>query len=343
MNESPPPTLTPSTRAEAHPAQPSQPSDTLSRAKARAVDVIYVAASARDGRFARTCVASIRYFYPDIPIRLLVGGPLEAGLADELTSRWDVQLADLPPRDYGWGFVKLEPLFFPAGERFLVLDADTVLTGPVLELAEASNADLVVDDEHQDDASARRLYYDWTLSAQEGQPLDPPRLLFNTGQWFGRSGVLRRDDFAGLVDWSGAKPMLANPRVFKNGDQGTLNYVVNRLSRQGRLKVDCVPLLCWPGHGMQGISAAALAARSAPTRVIHWAGMKGPRHGALPGGDVLMFFEQLYYARLGGGVRRHLASCRHAVRFTLRGLNDRLRLRLTMTFGKRAAAQGGGR
>ena len=95
------------------------------------IDCIYIAASARDARFTRICVASVRYFYPDIAIKLLVGGPLQRGLADELQRHWNVGVAQLPAGDYGWGFVKLEPLFMPSKERFLVLDSDTVIAGPV--------------------------------------------------------------------------------------------------------------------------------------------------------------------------------------------------------------------
>src|SRR6266852_5165282 len=93
------------------------------------IDRVYIAASARDARYTRICVASVRYFYPDIPIRLLVGGHLQRGLARELQQYWNVGTADLPRGEYGWGFVKLEALFAPPGERFLVLDSDTVLTG----------------------------------------------------------------------------------------------------------------------------------------------------------------------------------------------------------------------
>jgi len=40
---------------------------------------VYVAASARDARYPRVCVASIRYFYPGATTKLLAGGPLERG------------------------------------------------------------------------------------------------------------------------------------------------------------------------------------------------------------------------------------------------------------------------
>jgi hypothetical protein len=63
------------------------------------VDCIYIAASARDARYTRICVASVRYFYPDVAIKLLAGGQLERGLADELRF-WNVGMADLPSGDY---------------------------------------------------------------------------------------------------------------------------------------------------------------------------------------------------------------------------------------------------
>src|SRR5579864_5917378 len=75
------------------------------------IDCIYIAACARDARLTRICVASIRYFYPEVPIRLLAGDILQCGLAEELHRYWGVGLVDLPSGDYGWGLVKLEPLF----------------------------------------------------------------------------------------------------------------------------------------------------------------------------------------------------------------------------------------
>ncbi len=110
------------------------------------VDCIYIAACARDARLTRICVASIRYFYPDIPIRLLAGDILQRGLASELHSYWGVELVDLPEGDYGWGLVKLEPLFGPPGQSFLVVDVDTAFTGPVLDMRAESDAPFFVDD-----------------------------------------------------------------------------------------------------------------------------------------------------------------------------------------------------
>src|SRR5262249_17236477 len=125
------------------------------------IDCIYVTASAHDARYTRICVASIRHFYPNVVIKLLAGGRLEAGLQDELARYWEVHLAGVPRGDWGWGFIKLEPLFGRPGERFLVVDSDTVFAGDVLATWAASSADFLVDDEQQSESDTHRLYYDW--------------------------------------------------------------------------------------------------------------------------------------------------------------------------------------
>ena len=278
------------------------------------VDVIYIAASAHDARFTRICVASVRRFYPDVAIRLLVGGPLQRGLMEELRSSFAVEDAGLPRRDYGWGFVKLEPLFDTASHRFLVLDSDTVFTGRVLSLADRDE-DFIVDDEPAP-PTARAVYYDWDrLSA----PV--PAFFFNSGQWFGRSGVITREDFAGLVTW-GSPPRLAQPQAFMGGEQGVLNFVLNAKVRSGDIRVARVPLMCWPGHGMQGITAATLADGSCRARVVHWAGMKRTRLRDMIGADVLYANEQRYYDRLPlGSARRVLNRCRDLIQLGRQSLS----------------------
>ena len=42
------------------------------------IDCVYIAASTLDARLTRICVAHVRYFYPTIRIKLLVGGALAA-------------------------------------------------------------------------------------------------------------------------------------------------------------------------------------------------------------------------------------------------------------------------
>lgn len=277
----------------------------------RPLDVIYIAVSAHDARFARICAASVRHFYPDVPVKLLPGGPLEPGLADEMARYWNVGMADVPPGDYGWGYVKLEPLFGRDGERFLMLDSDTALAGPVLDAWAETTAPFVVDDELQSEEDTRRLYYDWRRLRAIDPAAAPPAFVFNSGQWFGTAGVLAREQFAPWIEGV-MPPRLRHPECFMPGDQGVLNYLFNSLSQAGVLDVARRKIMRWPGHGMDGLDAAAIAAKRAPPVVIHWAGMKRASLGEMVGADVLRFFEKLYYARIpGGGRRRLLAGWRH--------------------------------
>jgi hypothetical protein len=275
------------------------------------LDCIYIAASALDSRFTRICVASVRYFYPDVPIRLLVGGCLQRGLEEELRRYWDVGVADLPVGDYGWGFVKLEPLFGPPGERFLVLDSDTVMTGPVLDVWNDRRAAFLVDDEKQTEANTKCFYYDWDKVREVDPNTRPPQFVFNSGQWIGSSGLLTRDDFAPWVEWT--KPRrLRYPQYFFPGEQGVLNYVINQKVMLDGLTVERRKMLCYPPFGMEGLDAETIGERMGPIRIIHWCGIKKIRQRNMIGADVLAYFEKVYFQRVPAGrARRLLAICEH--------------------------------
>lgn len=58
---------------------------------------------------------------------------------------------------------------------------------------------------------------------------------------------------------------------------------------------------------MDGLSAAEVAAGRSPPLIVHWAGMKKARLGAMAGSDLLQHFEKLYYSRIRGGDMLRLA------------------------------------
>ena len=295
------------------------------------VDCVYIAACARDARLARICVASIRYFYPDVPIRLLAAEPLQSGLAEEL-SRWGVGLVDLPNGDYGWGFVQLEPLFGKPGERFLVLDVDTVMTGPVLDLWQ-SNSDFLVDDEKLSEADSKRLYYDWEKLAKVDPDIQPATIAFNSGQWFGTAGLVSRAEFDPWLEWTMPR-RLRYPQHFMGGEQGVMNCVLLKKEAFDGIRIERRTLMRWPGHSMEGLDVTSVAKRLAPPLVIHWAGMKKARVGAMVGGDLLLFFEKYYYRQMpAGNLRRLLATWRHYFIQWRHFLSVRVKLTLKKWFG----------
>ncbi len=275
------------------------------------VDVVYIAACARDARLTRICVASIRYFYPEVPIRLLAGDILQRGLAEELQRYWGVELVDLPKGDYGWGLVKLEPLFGPAGEKFLVMDVDTVFTGRVLDVRAESDAPFFVDDEQLSDADSKRLYYNWDKLREIDPKVQSALTGFNVGQWFGTAGLVKREEFDPWVEWTLPR-RLRYPNYFMPGDQGVMNYVLLRKEAFEGLRIERRTIMRWPGYSMDGLDVGSVSKGTAPPLVIHWAGLKKTFLRDMVGADLLIFFEKFYYQRLrAGNLRRALATCYH--------------------------------
>jgi hypothetical protein len=297
------------------------------------IDCIYIAACGHDARLTRICVASIRYFYPEIPIRLLAGDILQNGLAEELHRYWRVELVDLPKGDYGSGFVKLEPLFGPLGERFLMLDPDTVLAGPVLDLWKDCRAPFLVDDEKQSDVDTKRLYYDWEKVRSIDSVAQPPRFVFNSGQWFGTAGVLRRENFAPWVNWTMPR-RLRHPEYFMPGDQGILNYVLNRKAAVEGMEIERRQIMRWPGNAMTDLNVRSVSNGTAAPLVIHWAGMKKTLIRGMVGADLLLFFERFYYGRMPSrNTRRVLAIAYHVWLQWFNAVRSRVRLRRRKWFG----------
>lgn len=296
------------------------------------VDCIYLAACARDARLTRICVASIRYFYPDVPIRILAGDILQPGLAEELRSSWNVGLVDLPVGDYGWGMVKLEPLFGPPGQSFLVLDVDTVFTGRILDVRAKSDAPFFVDDENLSDADFKRLYYDWTKLAKIDPKVQSARTAFNVGQWFGTAGLVAREEFDPWIEWTMPR-RLRYPDVFMGGDQGVMNCVILQKEAFEGLRIERHQIMRWPGNGMEDLDVESVAKGTAPPLIVHWAGMKSTFLRNMAGGDLLQFFEKFYYTRLPAGqLRRILALWRHVWLQWSFEVSRRVRLRYRLWF-----------
>jgi hypothetical protein len=299
------------------------------------IDCIYIAACARDARLTRICVASIRYFYPDIPIRLLAGDILQRGLAEELHRYWGVELVDLPRGDYGWGLVKLEPLFGPAGQRFFVMDADTVFTGRVLDIRAESDAPFFVDDEQLSDANFKRLYYDWDKLREIDPRAQSARAAFNVGQWFGTAGLVKREEFDPWVEWTLPR-RLRYPEYFMGGDQGVMNYAILQKEAFEGLRIERRTIMRWPGNSMEGLDVESVSKGTAPPLVIHWAGMKKTLLQGMVGADLLLFFEEFYYQRLPAGkLRRVLANCCHVWLQCLHAVRWRMRLQYHKWIGTR--------
>lgn len=266
--------------------------------------MIYVATHRADLRLTRICVASIRRWYPSIPIFLLkdeANGPFDTR---EIERIWNVKLWPTSKQPYGWGFIKLQPLFDTTGIRFLMLDSDIVFLGPVIDALEKFDTDFVVQEEVQPPEDVPNLYFDPArIRATRDPDFPDPAFTFNTGQYVGTSGRIQREDFGDLVEWT-APRRVRYPEMFNPSEQGVLNFVVLERLRAGAISVARTPFMKWGRDEMSGIRVDALTESSPYPYVIHWAGLKDVRLRRMLRGDILRHFERAYYSRILFGSAR---------------------------------------
>jgi hypothetical protein len=247
----------------------------------------------KDFRFTRCCVASIRHFYPRIPIVLIkdhIDGDYDTTLLQRV---YDVEIFQTRVRRFGWGMSKLEPLFLPFRERCLILDSDTVFLGPVLDRLDAAAADFVVEwcDHAPEDLTTN--YFDPTRLSLEFPDFIFPGYVFNSGQFVATTGIVKRSDFESLVDFSEPRRSLRQD-IFPCGDQGFLNFVLFRKQQQGALTIAREPFMMWPPAVEPDSIRISELEREGYPFLLHWAGPKLPTLGAHSLGDVLLYFAKKY-------------------------------------------------
>jgi lipopolysaccharide biosynthesis glycosyltransferase len=261
---------------------------------------IYVNTYKYDFHFAKICIASIRFWYPDIPIFLIKeysAGDFDTSLVEKT---WNVEVLDISRKKFGWGYGKLEPLFLENHDSFLVIDSDTVMTGPVLDVVKNIDALFVVDDEVQPVAIFNQIYYNLDRIRELEKDFVYPGYSFNSGQWFGTSGIISREDFSKALEWS-EPPKPKFPDIVFNGDQAHLNFVLHWLEQTGKATVEKIRLMVWPEAGKGDFIELAHIIRKGGKYpyIIHWAGMKYRSYSDLPRADILAFYRDYYYSKNG--------------------------------------------
>jgi hypothetical protein len=270
------------------------------------IDAVIVLCWKGDFRLARICLASVRYFYPRIPLFLMKDETRGAFDTTEVESALEVRTGGLAGR-HGPGMGKLELLFRPELGRFLYLDADEIMAGPVLDSLATLRADLVVvpDGPNRVSPDIDRLYYDRRLLRELDPDYRLPRFHFNSGQFVARGGAISRDDFRDLVAW-GQPSTVRHRHIFRLHEQGLLNYVAHRLAAARRLSLEYAEFMHLARtEYFRTVPLAEVAARRAQPLLFHWAGASRGFLSAMRRADLLGFFEDHYYSLVprGGAIR----------------------------------------
>jgi hypothetical protein len=265
------------------------------------IDYVVIAGYRHDLKFSRTCIASVRHWYPDMPVYFLKDEFFGNYCVEELQNVFGVRLLPTQRRRFSWGFSKLECLFDGPPGRFLVMDSDIIMAGPILEHLGEHTEDFIVQREDPSPEFVRSHAFDLDALSRLDPDFRFPNYTFNTGQWVGTSGIFSRADFDEWVLWH-EPPRLRHPGVFQMGEQGLLNYFLQRQVQNGRCSLKRLRFMeVGDETRVAGIDLARVRTGDGYPFLIHWCGLRRDSFEHMHRGDLLEFFEDEYYAKVPRG------------------------------------------
>lgn len=252
---------------------------------------IYIATYSGDLKYCLGTIQSVRESIGDIPITLLIDGKLTP-------PKWlhrDRKLNLIFTRDIespldknlftGWGYSKILPFFHGPYDSFLVLDADTIVIGNILQHIDTScdfYASAYKPDHTYTDDDIRNAFFKIEVM---GKMIGPrwreftPHF-FLSGVFFSRKGLITYDEFVTAYEENRQNGDFLFP-----GDQGLLNYILMKKS-YNRLNIGSTffhflssyyhddPKLA--ARLEKPLSAFREPARSEHPLVVHWGGNTKP-------------------------------------------------------------------
>jgi hypothetical protein len=268
---------------------------------------VFITTYKGDFHLAKIAAQSVRHVCgPDVPIVLIKDGAFDSSQINCLgnVTEFDRTKAPVELRGLsGWGIPKLLAFFQTDYERFLLLDADTVLVSDPNPVSLA-DAEFIVDPYEDGDRPsdfrqwARAGIFDLDLITTYDPRFSLSDVVFfNSGQIFGTAGLLPLDATLNtLGHWQRQTGLFS-------ADQGILNYLFNKGHQEGWWKLKPVKFKIGAGYEPEtqfpGLTVESLRTKRYAERVvIHWAGVKQHRLSRLPYAFVAQEFQSQYYHRL---------------------------------------------
>ncbi|WP_162944941.1 hypothetical protein [Flavisolibacter nicotianae] len=285
--------------------------------------------------FCRICVASIRFYYPDVKIFLLKDELPGKFSTREIEETWSVHVIEYPVKRFGMSAAKIH--FYCdqrfAGQRFLVLDSDIVFTGRLLDekYVEDFNCDVIVSEETFSDPGSewfKRTYFDCKQLKKYDPNYTYAGFTFNCGQIFCLGNFIKKETLAPYFSFNGS-PSWKRLDVFPMHDQSVLNYLLPQLSKQGSIQLKGKDFMIWSEtKKARGITLDAVKSGTHYPNLIHWAGaLRTPLLVSMSNKEILLFFENYYYskisfARLKRTIRKVNPGIKHLIKLLMLTLRD---------------------
>lgn len=254
---------------------------------------------------ARICVASIRHWYLDIPIYLIKDEKNGKFDTSSLEKCWDVKVFNnQTPFTYGIWTV-LAPMLTPGKDKCLVIDADIVFMGYVLDMLDESTEDFVINVENKtEDVLVTDKFTHYNFNYHKLKELDPDYKFqgytFNAGQIVFTEGKLQLDDLNGLVEYGSGPIINKYPEIFTLDDQSLLIYILHKKEQLKKATIGKRKFMVWPKHENQFISVEEIKNKKLEgAYILHWAGICEFKYiSRMTYSNVLRYYNNLYYSRV---------------------------------------------
>lgn len=266
---------------------------------------LVVFANRKDFCLTKVCIASIRYYYPDIEI-LLVKDKLNGNFnTRRLCRTLNVQVLDMGRKYFGWGAAKIHFILNKSivQKRYLCLDSDTIFVGKVLEELEKIEAPFVVSTEKAKlpfDQSVTELYLDPAKVKKYYPDYEFPGYFFNTGQIVVTPGLVDKQLVKNSFD-PDYYPFYKNRDAFKLVDQAVLNAVLPVISKRKNIKIGTGQFMQWSVTFFNNIHNQNFEniQNSSFPYIVHYAGdVRTFKLGEMKGADILKTFKKQYSNKL---------------------------------------------
>jgi lipopolysaccharide biosynthesis glycosyltransferase len=279
------------------------------------LDAIFVATHAAHVYLAKILCQSIRHFCGyTLPIVIIPDGPCNLSQMKKRLGVLEFDNDCVAPdlRFLSGYYSKLKILFNAKYERFLYLDADTILLSDPYKVPFA-NYDFFVSggvEDVQDNVTRKRVAK-LIFDADQIKNFDSDFRLdnfvtFNSGQFFAKSGIVEKELVFRCLDYSSLR---SSTPIFRYYDQGIFNYIFNKLQQQNIASLGYGNFALFPHHDpqdkfidmtphdilMKNFSSRIVAHFTGPSRKY---GFIHTSYQWLP-----KLFQDMYYSELPFGTR----------------------------------------
>lgn len=265
---------------------------------------IYISCYFRDVNLTRVCVASIRYWYPEIRIILVKDESKERFSTKDIEKSWNVEVFENNTIFKTGRFSILSLLVQQGKEHCLYLDSDLVFCGPVLEVIEKYDDDVVVCPTWTDnpyDLLFTKRYYNYSKLKEIDSGFQYSGYCFNAGQIAFKEGVFTPEDFVDYLDFTPNSISNKYNNIIALDDQGLLNYIFVKMENHKLLSIGKEKFMIIPNKE-QIVDVKVLDLLNKNPNypfILHWAGISGRKFiHFMSQSKILIFFNDFYYSKV---------------------------------------------